>query len=391
AAIYRDGGAPGYAGPARDLRGQFVLPGLIDAHVHSWGNMAPGPRLAAFGTKEAGRRMLYAGVTGFLDLFSEENQILRLRDRQRREGLFTADIYCAGPILTCSGGHGTEYGIPTRTVDTPAQARVEVLDLAARRPDVVKLVYDHAPYRMPSMDRPTMQAIIQTADSLGLKTVAHVGSWTDVYEVVQAGVTAFTHLPDGPLPDSVLALLQARRPWIIPTLTVQSDFYHLVSQPELLDRPLLQGVALPGMIDAYRDSNRMEIQLRRWLAYQRAMALDMEASLRRLHQAGLPMLAGTDAGNPGTFHGWSLHRELTLLVAHGLSPWEALAAASTRAGDFLGQPIGLSPGATANLLILGASPIEDIRHTEAITGVVYRGQWVDREALRAGPPATGGP
>ena len=88
------------------------------------------------------------------------------------------------------------------------------------------------------------------------------------------------------------------------------------------------------------------------------------------------MLVGTDAGNWGTIHGYSVHRELILLVEAGLSPWEALAAATTNAGNLLGRHYGVRPGDEANLVILDASPIDDIANTQRISAVISRGKLV---------------
>jgi imidazolonepropionase-like amidohydrolase len=85
------------------------------------------------------------------------------------------------------------------------------------------------------------------------------------------------------------------------------------------------------------------------------------------------MLTGSDGGNWGVFQGYSVHREMVRLVQAGLTPWDALAAATTRAGEFLGQKYGAQPGDIANLVVLDASPIEDIANMQRIAMVVVRG------------------
>jgi imidazolonepropionase-like amidohydrolase len=101
-----------------------------------------------------------------------------------------------------------------------------------------------------------------------------------------------------------------------------------------------------------------------------------------LLQAGVTTLAGMDVGNTSTFQGCSLHRELELMVAHGATPWQALAAATTLADRFLQEDTGVRPGALANLMVLDASPVADIRNTAKIAAVIHRGQVVDRTTLR---------
>jgi imidazolonepropionase-like amidohydrolase len=99
--------------------------------------------------------------------------------------------------------------------------------------------------------------------------------------------------------------------------------------------------------------------------------------------AGVTILTGTDWGNWGTIQGFSLHRELVLLVDAGLSSWQALAASTTLTGEFLGKSFGVMPGDEANLVVLDASPIQDIRNTQQIAMVIHHGKVVDRARLLA--------
>jgi len=381
-----------FNGRVFDLDGKWVLPGLVDAHVHSWGNAGPAFRqrqmLQTTGTAEM---MLYSGVTAFLDLFSPEDYIFDLRNEQRSEGFLGADIYAAGPILTCPDGHGTEYGVPTRTVTSPDDARHTVDSLAARAPDVVKLAYH--PYRTdryPSMDRPTMKALLDEAYRHDLTTVVHVESWAGTHETIAAGADAITHTPPAPLPDSTLAAMQEQGTAWIPTLTVHTELSRGLRHPSRLDDDLLRAVADSALLAAYRDTSGLPGGIRSWIdrqAEHRAPRLD---AVQKGAEAGIPILAGTDAGNPGVFQGYSLHRELVLLTQAGLSTWEALAAATTAPGRFLDAPFGLQPGDRANLLVLNASPIEDIRHTQSVHRVIDHGQIVNRsdlldEAAMSGP------
>ena len=94
------------------------------------------------------------------------------------------------------------------------------------------------------------------------------------------------------------------------------------------------------------------------------------------------MVTGTDAGNPAVFQGYSVHRELRLLVEAGLSPWDAVAATTIHAGRLLGRRWGMDVGDEGTLVVLDASPLDDIRNTERVNTVILRGTVVDRDALR---------
>jgi imidazolonepropionase-like amidohydrolase len=370
-----------FAGERLDLTGKFVLPGLIDLHTHSWGNMGVGGNLEMLMTGKTANRMLYCGVTSFLDLFSEENSILNLRDRQRSEGFPGADIYCAGPILTCEGGHGTEYGIPTRTINNPEEARQQVADLAKRKPDVVKIVYDNAPGRMPTIDRATFEAAVAEAKNHKLKTVIHIGTWQDIITSLEVGASAVTHLPAEEMPAEVPSLFLKTGAVIIPTLTVESDLMHLLEQPQILDSKLLAGASSPQVINSYRNPEALDPRSQGFLEFQKAHKGHLAPAIQALHQAGVPVLVGTDAGNPGVFQGYSVHREMKLLAQSGMPPWEVLAATTTAAGDFLGLPNGFEPGDVASLLVLNQNPVEDLGHAEDIHLLIHHGKIVDREAL----------
>ncbi len=372
---------PGFSGEIMDCSGQYIMPALIDMHVHSWGNAGPEGEVEYLGTDGTACRMLYCGVGAFLDLFSLESYILKLRDRQRAKPGEGADIFCAGPIFTCDGGHGTQFGMPTRQVNSPDEARQHMSELAVSQPDIIKFVYTEKTEEMPSMDHATMQTLIATAHSYHLKTIAHIETWTDVYAVVTAGADAITHTPTGPLPDSVLQLLKEQQTWVIPTLTVQMEMAAVIEDTSLLCAPLLAEVLAQDLLEAYQKMPPTGGDLADWLAWQQEHHSQFQTSIKRMSDAGIPLLTGTDAGNPYTIQGYSLHRELLHLHAAGLSPWQVLAAATTLPGKFLGHKRDLEIGARANLLILTASPLEDLRHTQQIEGVIHYGRLLDRKAL----------
>ncbi len=376
----------GFAGERIDLAGGYVIPGLVDAHTHAFGNMSPAGAPQFLGPLGVARMNLYAGVTAFLDLFSAEDMIFGAREAQRTAAQPAARIFAAGPCLTATNGHCSEYGVPTRLVNSPAEANREVDALAAKKPDVVKLVYDNQTYggrTMPTVNRETMEAVVAAARRNGLKTVIHVGTWTDVREAVLAGASAVTHTPGpDPMPADLPALMLERGTVHIPTLAVQSELARILDDPALLDDPLLVAVTTEPLRAGYRAArDSVPARTRSFLDWQRRITAANREAVATLARAGVPMLTGTDGGNLGVFQGFSVHREMELLVDAGLSAWDALRAATTNAAAFLEQPWGFATGDEATFVVLEASPIDDIRNTRRIRTVVQRGRVVDRVGL----------
>jgi imidazolonepropionase-like amidohydrolase len=372
-----------FAGETVDLGGKWVIPGLIDLHTHSYGNMAPGDAFEGPGTPVIANRMLYAGVTAFLDLFGSEQSLYALRERQQAGEVGGADLYASLSCLTATEGHCTEYGTPTRVMDSPEDARRVVADLATKRPDVVKIVYAPAG-RMPSIDRETLAAAIATATENGIRTVIHINTWDDVRDAVELGASAVTHVPFSEvIPTELAELMASRGVSSIPTLAVETDFRAFVTDTTVLDNPLARALTSERIIEAYR-TDEVRAHAEEMAAEAKGRRATILSSVKAMADAGVNVLAGTDSGNWGTIQGFSVHRELAIMVEAGLTKWQALSAATTRAGEFLGREVGVTEGSVASLVVLEASPIEEIANTQRIDMVIHHGEIVDREAIFAG-------
>jgi imidazolonepropionase-like amidohydrolase len=369
-----------FKGTVVDLTGKVLIPGLVDAHVHSWGNRAPvGDPDEQFGPEQTARRMLYSGVTAFLDLGLSQELVFAARQRLRDRAVVGADLYAAGPVFI--GGPRRGPGPGRLVADTPADARRALDALAAERPDVVKLIFDWSGGRR-SMSEQVMRALLERARELGLKTVVHIGTWENARLAVEAGATAITHLvDDADLPEELAQQMAAKKIYSIPTMAVQADFLDILENHALLASPLLRGVASAAHLERYRELDPVEFADAPTSHWQREGRQHYPVSIQRLHEAGVRIVAGSDTGNLGTFQGFSLHRELIQLERAGLPRWDALAAATTHAYELLGLDMGFKKGADASFVVLGASPLEDLANTQAIERVLFHGQWVDREAL----------
>ncbi|HEX7123989.1 MAG TPA: amidohydrolase family protein [Gemmatimonadaceae bacterium] len=353
-----------------DGSGKTLLPGLIDAHTHSWG--------------DASRTALMFGVTTELDMFTDATFARQARAEQAAgRATNRADLFSAGTLVTAPGGHGTEFGIPIPTISSPDSAQAFVDARIAEGSDYIKIVYDAGRtygMTMPSISKATLQAVIAAAHGRDKLAVVHVGDYQSAREAIEAGADGLVHLFLDREPAADFAQLVATRgAFVVPTLTVLRTLAGtgggapLASDPRIV--PYLSradSVALRQTFPPRPGARKLNDEPAR-------------ITVRQLRAAGVPILAGTDAGNPGTSHGAALHRELELLVEAGLSAQEALAAAtSVPAKSFKLDDRGrIAAGLRADLLLVEGDPTADITATRAIAGVWKQGVPANRAQYAA--------
>jgi len=353
-----------------DGRGKTLLPGLIDAHTHAFDRSL--------------ERALAFGVTTELDMFT---------DQARGSVTTRADLRSAGTLATVPGGHGTEFGIAIPTLTRADQADAFVDARLAEGSDYIKIIFDDAAtlgYKFPTLDRTVVAALVASAHKRGKLALVHVATAQAAREALEAGADGLAHVwADVPGDAGLVALARTRGAFVIPTLTViASGSGHAQEARALAADPSLAAYIEAG------DRRSLESTFpARPGAHQSFEAA--RASVGLLHAAGVTLLAGTDAPNPGTAHGISLHHELALLVSAGLSPLEALTAAtSTPARVFgLSDRGRIAPGLRADLLLVDGDPTRDITATRRIAAVWKGGIAVERrtaEPAKAAPLVTDG-
>jgi imidazolonepropionase-like amidohydrolase len=354
-------------------RGRTLLPGLVDAHFHAQNEAA----LAA---------SMRFGVTTVLDHFNFADNVAALRPLRARPDL--ADFRTAISGATAPGGHGTQYGRPTPTVTTPDSAEAFVAARVADGADHVKIIVERGSAARPfeTLDSATAHALVRAAHRRRLLAVAHVTRAADAAMALGAGVDGLVHVwfDTGAVP-AVAALARARGAFVVPTIgvgraTLGADAARLVADPRV-------GPWLPARVVATLSDTMGHLRglpdsaARAVVAHAPRARADRRAAVRGLHAAGVTILAGTDAINTGATPGASLHAELLALVESGLSPTEALVAAtSAPARAFrLGDRGRIAPGLRADLLLVDGDPTADVTATRAIVGVWKQGVRLRRE------------
>lgn len=348
-----------------DGTGFTAMPGLIDAHTHSYGT--------------ALEDALRFGVTTNVDMFSDISLVKSAKVIRESEGQTRkTDLFSAGMMATAPGGHGTQYGIAIETLTQPAQADAWVAKRKAEGSDFIKMVYIPGQSRIPSIDRATAKSLIDAAHNHGLMALAHISTQDAARELMEDGIDGLVHIfADQPVTDEVIKLALDRDVFIIPTLSViasidgQKDAALLASQERVTSRlsPMQSqtiNMSFPGSVPGFEYDIASE-------------------NVRKFHASGVRILAGSDAPNPGTAHGISLHQEMKYLVGSGLSPKEALAAASNlTASVFSMEDRGeIKVGGKGDIILVRGNPLQDIGAALAIETIFKNGQQVVRSAALA--------
>jgi imidazolonepropionase-like amidohydrolase len=346
--------------------GKTLLPGFIDAHVHTFG-----------ASREAAVRF---GVTAELDMFSDWRALREFkRDRDSATSNSRSDVYSAGTLVTAPGGHGTEFGLRIATLERAEDAARFIDDRLSQGSDFIKVVMEEGTLygrEIATLSRQSVQAVIQAAKAREQLVVVHVSAQSDALFALRAGADGLVHVfQDQPVSAEFIELAKRRRAFVIPTLSVIEQAA-AGSGPQLASDARLQPMLLPQQ----RDTLKNVFPSRANTAQLSANAMQ---SVRKLQAARVPILAGTDAGNPGTAHGASLHGELTLLVAAGLTPVQALAAATSQpARHFrLADRGRIAPGMRADLVLVEGDPTTSIEATRAIVSIWKNGSKVDRRPV----------
>ena len=353
-----------------DGTGATLLPGLLDAHSH---------------TQDVTelQQSLRFGVTTVLDMFTDPAVEGALREAARARG-DVADFRSAGILATAPGGHGTEYGIAIPTVARAADADAFVAARKAAGADYLKIVLNgvRAARGTPTLDQATATALVRAAHSRGMVAVAHVESTEDVRIAVSSGVDGLAHIwREGGAAPAVADLVVQNNVFVIPTLATPEGFVRntgvtLATDPRL--RPFLSDSLVARLTGSAKGPAIDDFE-------------PFLAAVGSLRTAGARLLAGSDVPNAITVHGVSLHRELELLVRAGLTPTEALAAATANiATAFRFADRGrIAPGCRADLVLVRGDPTIDITATRDILHVWRSGVEFDRRPASPASTAVG--
>ena len=369
------------AGTTRvDLEGKTVMPALVDGHAHlGYLDVASSTMSADNLTRENFVEHLehyaYYGIAAVRNLGTDPGDLpyeLRAEPIPGAALFFTAG---RGIAMPNAGPNAAYYRTSAYGVTNEEEGREAVRELAARNADVVKIWVDDRGGSVEKLRPELYRPIIEEAHALGLDVVAHMYYLADAKELVRAGIDGFAHgVRDQDIDDELIALLSERPDiYFIPNLpnrgaTTEDDLAWLAQSVPVEEVERMRGIIGSRTPDAVQ-------QIEDFFGVQ-------ARNLMRLKSEGVTIAFGSDAG---ASIGWTAHEELADMVAAGMTPNEAIMAATSTAAAIVGlDRMGtVAQGKSADFIVLDANPLDDITNTRLISNVYVRGEEVDRDALRA--------
>jgi imidazolonepropionase-like amidohydrolase len=380
--------------------GKWLIPGLVDAHVHfdQSGNLYARPDIAdltrwmPYAREQARNRerlpetfaaWLRSGVTGVVDiggpLWSFEVR------EMARASADAPRVAAAGPLVSMIARPQLDTGDPPIVkVTTPDEARALVRSTLRHAPDFIKVWFIHQRGDDLAAQEAIVRAAGEEAHAAGVRLAVHATELEVAKAALRAGADYLVHsVEDAPVDEEFLALARARKVLYCPTLFVYEG-YGLSLSNRWKASAAEQRLADPQVLSMMDDLDEIPAdQLPPWMrraieqGWSGRLPAHAGGNLRRVRDAGISVVVGSDAGNIGTLHGPAIFREMERMVQAGLTPLEVLEAATVngaRAMGTSGQTGRIAPGALADLVLLDADPLADIANVSSVNRVISKGR-----------------
>jgi len=368
-----------------DATGKYLIPGLMDVHVHLRGG--GGRRSSEPVTAEQERTgtralhsYLYAGVTTIYDAGNRPDFIFGLRAKERAGTLVSPRIFATGGTVASPNGHGGPY-----TVEAWPQDRARLDEHIATGPDIIKIGQDeHGWGTRPMINQlpdDLLEKIIRYYASKGFRTTIHVSNEHNAWEAIFAGVDTLAHpIIQAPMSDVYVKMMSVKRVPTASTLTIGENYSRLAEHPEFLDQPLYRDTIEPEERQRLKTEESAKQRENRWAQWMKVMTPVAQDNMKRLNEVGKDIVAcGTDQSS-----GPAVHREMELLAGGGIPPADVIVIATRNAARFLGKldDLGtIEEGKLADLVLLDADPTVDINNAKKINLVMKDGRVIDRSKL----------
>ncbi len=394
-----------------DLTGKTVMPTLVDLHGHlGFQNIAEGTMSKATYTRENLidhlERLAYHGVgavVGVGDLVSRSDLHGGRENwgdvplRVREEVIPNAALFrTAGPGIAWPGSG--PQGDPSRTdvpysVTSAAEARAAVDDYILMKPEFIKIWVDNRDGKKKTLTPPIYRAIVEEAHKNNYAVGVHNVTLADAKELMRAGVEGWLHVPvrgGESADDQLIGIVKDRiakndhpTMWITPALITAWMDTQGGTHPAWLDDPLLKDTYSAEHIQEYWGGPLAKRTPDEVARARKSFAQDGSNAMK-LRAAGMRIVSGTDTGQTRFLIGYFSHLDLESMVAFGMTPAEAIVAATHEGAEIAHLNTGtVAPGKSADFIVLDANPLDSISNTRRINKVFLRGQEVPRAAMKA--------
>jgi hypothetical protein len=365
----------------------------MDVHIHLRGGFDP---TAVNGELRPPNReegvaalasYLYSGVTTVFDAGNRPEHILTLRTDERAGRILSPRIFATGNLVTYPGSHGDRIAV--RISDFEKDKALLDKHIAEQQPDMLKLTLDEEGWgtrpMITLMPEDLLGKIIRYYNQHGIRTTVHVSNENRSLEAIYAGSDTLAHpVIQGPVSDSFVKLMAAKKTPFGTTLTIGENYSRLVEHPEYLDQPLYVASLTAQERNQLKTQTREEWKQRPWTWWMKIMSPIAAENVRKIDAAGGVAAAGTDLSS-----GPATQRELELLAAAGISPLEIIHIATYNGAVFLGKADQLGSvetGKLADLVLLSKDPTANIENAKSIVFVMKNGEIIDESQL----PLAGG-
>jgi len=337
------------------LDGKTIIPGIVNAHGHV-NSPADLRTYAAY------------GVTTVFSLGGEPASVFTARAAQSTPALDRARVFLAGPVLA---------------PNTPAEARAQVAADAEQKVDIVKIRVDDNLGTTPKMTPEVYRAVIDEAHKRGMRVATHLFYLADAKSLLDAGSDFVAHsIRDAEVDADVISKLKQRNVCVSPTLMREVSTFVYESTPPFFSDSLFLAHANREWMAALVKPEAQRAMRASSSAQRYKIALEVaKKNLKRLSDAGVPIAMGTDTGPNGRFQGYFELMELEQMVSAGLTPRQALSAATRDAARCmkLDRDLGtIESGKWADFVVLDANPLADIANVKRIASVWIAGNRVAR-------------
>lgn len=337
------------------LDGKAVIPGLINAHGH-------------VNTPNDLRTYAAYGVTTVFSLGGEPASVFAARAEQGAPTLDRARVFLAGPVLAPA---------------TPDEAGKQVADAAAQKVDIIKIRVDDNLGTTTKMTPEVYRAVIDEAHKRGLRVASHLFYLADAKSLLAAGVDFVAHsIRDANVDAELIAALKARGVCVSPTLMREVSTFVYESTPPFFSDTFFLAHANKEWVTQLQQPARQQAMRTSRSAQRYKVALEVaKRNVKTLSDSGVTIAMGTDTGPTGRFQGYFELMELEMMVEAGLTPRQALAAATRDAARCMkiDRELGtLEPGKAADFVVLDANPLANIANVRRIASVWIAGNRVAR-------------